>query len=289
MSVRYAGFCLFALITLTVALAADCSVAFAAGRSCPPDALGVSRVLTVDPGEHHRIGSIQYLETLPLANHEVVLTFDDGPQANTSRVLDALAAECVKATFFVIGNNARRSPQLIRREHDEGHSVGSHSQTHPLHIPRLPADAAQREIADGFASVDAALGASRRAAPFFRFPALNRTQALESYAASRRVMVWSADIYADDWLSIAPSEIARRPLERLELAGKGIVLFHDIHARTAAAMPEFLRGLKRRGFRVVHVVAASAGGPKIETVAAQWRALDPSVLVTPPHMHVQRH
>lgn len=260
----------------------------AADRSCPAGALGVSRVLAVDPREHAKIGSIQYLEMLPLEDREVVLTFDDGPKGSTARVLDALAAECVKATFFVIGNNARQAPQLIKREYDEGHSVGSHSQTHPLHIPRLPQGVAEKEFSDGFASIQAALGPSRRPAPFFRFPALNRTRALEGYAASRNVMVWSADIYADDWMPISSAEIAKRPLDRLELAGKGVVLFHDVHARTAAAMPDFLRGLKKRGFKVVHVVAANPNAPKADTVASQWRALSPSVLVTPPHMRMQR-
>lgn len=265
-----------------------CGVTQAADRSCPAEALGVSRVLAVDPREHARIGSIQYLEMLPLEEREVVLTFDDGPKESTAEVLEALAAECVKATFFVIGANARQSPQLIRREHDEGHSVGSHSQTHPLHMPRLPNSMAEKEFNDGFASIQAALGAGRKAAPFFRFPALNRTRALEGYAASRGVMVWSADIYADDWMPISSAEIAKRPLDRLELAGKGVVLFHDVHPRTAAAMPSFLRGLKSRGFKVVHVVAAREEEPKAETVTTQWRALSPSVLVVPPHMRVQR-
>ncbi len=70
---------------------------------CPghPDAIGTSRTLVVDPLDHRKIGTMSYSETLPLADHEVVLTFDDGPlPPYTNRVLDILDAQCVKADLF---------------------------------------------------------------------------------------------------------------------------------------------------------------------------------------------
>lgn len=267
------------------ALFATTSAVLAA--SCPshPHALGTSRVLTVDPAAHPRIGSIQYRETLALRDHEVVLTFDDGPASpNTPRVLDALKAECVQATFFVIGALAKRSPALMRRLHDEGHSIGTHSLNHPVNMPHIPQTAAEKEIADGIAAARAALGPGRHLAPFFRFPALNRTVALENYAAGQGLMMWSADHYADDWMKISPEEVAARPLRRLERAGRGVVLFHDIQGRTAAALPAFLRGLKERGFRIVHVVAVSGATPQLVSAPADWRALDKRLLDLPPHM-----
>ena len=72
------------------------ATASAPAAECPghPDALGTSRVITVDPAEHGRIGSMQYHESLPLEDKEVVLTFDDGPlPPYTNRVLETLAAE----------------------------------------------------------------------------------------------------------------------------------------------------------------------------------------------------
>ena len=75
--------------------------AAAAAGECPhnPQAIGTSRVLAVDPTEHARLGTMQYPETLPLADKEVVLTFDDGPiPPRTDKILAILAAECVKAT-----------------------------------------------------------------------------------------------------------------------------------------------------------------------------------------------
>ena len=94
-------------------------------------------------------------------------------------------------------------------------------------------------------------------------------------------MIWSVDIYADDWKRISSEEIADRPLERLERAGKGIVLFHDIHSRTAAAIPAFLRGLKERGFKIVQVAPADAEHPMTETKLEEWHALDRSLLKSP--------
>jgi peptidoglycan/xylan/chitin deacetylase (PgdA/CDA1 family) len=277
------------MLRLAISTVVLCALAAtpSAAAECPghPDALGTSRVLYVDPAEHPLIGSIQYRETLPLADHEVVITFDDGPSSqNTPRVLDVLRSECVKATFFSVGAMARNAAAILRRAYDEGHSIGSHSQNHPLNLPHLPPNVAWQEMEDGIASVSKALGAGRAIAPFLRFPALNRTSDLELKALASGLMVWSADIYADDWLLITPEEVARRPLERLRQAGKGIVLFHDIHARTAAALPAFLAGLKQGGFRIVHVAPAGAGQSKTVTASVQWHALDRALLGLPANM-----
>src|SRR5215831_9986359 len=156
--------------------------AAAAAADCPghPDALGTSRVLVVDPAEHARIGTMQYHETLPLADKEVVLTFDDGPlPPYTERILEALAAECVKATFFMVGRMARAYPDVVRRVYNEGHTVATHSQNHPIIFTRLSLQAAENEIEQGQASVAAALGDPRAMSPFFRFPGLGRSKAIE--------------------------------------------------------------------------------------------------------------
>ena len=112
-------------------------VAASAGE-CPgnPDALGTSRTIVVDPRDHIRIGTMDYAETLPLADREVVLTFDDGPiPPYTTRVLDILAAECVHATYFIVGEMAKEYPALVRRAYDAGHTIGTHSMNHPHPLP----------------------------------------------------------------------------------------------------------------------------------------------------------
>src|ERR1022692_882269 len=128
---------LLACISAPAALAADCP-----GH---PDALGTSRTLVVDPREHPRIGTMQYPETLPLQDHEVVLTFDDGPLPhNSNQILEILASQCVKATFFTVGRMAQGYPEGVRKLVAAGHSVGTHSQNHPLTMNKMPVERAKQ-------------------------------------------------------------------------------------------------------------------------------------------------
>ena len=238
--------------------------AAAQAADCPgnPGALGTSRVMTIDPQEFARIGTIQYARSLPLQDKEVVLTFDDGPMPPyTNRVLDVLAEQCVKANYFIIGRMARGYPQIIRRIMTEGHVIGTHSQNHPLAFERMPINLVQREIEDGIASVGAALGDRKAPAPFFRIPGLLRAPQVESYLQSRGLVTWSADAVADDWKHISAAEVVRRAMARLDEKGKGILLLHDIQPATALALPELLRELKAKGYRIVQVAPGQRGAP----------------------------
>jgi peptidoglycan/xylan/chitin deacetylase (PgdA/CDA1 family) len=267
---QWAALCFVLLPGLLTCLTAQAVSA----ADCPghPDALGTSRTLVVDPREHPRIGTMQYPETLPLDDHEVVLTFDDGPlPRNSDQILQILAAQCVKATFFTIGRMAQAYPEGVRKLRDAGHTIGTHTQNHPLGMDRMPIERARQEIDDGIASVTAALGDSTALAPFFRFPGLARAEAAQEYLASRGIQVWSADFLADDWRHISSSRVYELAIKRLEDKGKGILLLHDIQARTVAALPGILRELKTRGYRVVHVVPATPQNPPTPTEPQQWQ------------------
>jgi peptidoglycan/xylan/chitin deacetylase (PgdA/CDA1 family) len=245
-----------------------------AAAECPgnPNALGTSRTLVIDPAEHARLGTMQYSESLPLADHEVVLTFDDGPlPPYSTRILNVLAAECVKVNYFLVGRMAHTFPDLVRRIRDEGHTIGTHTQNHPLAMDKMPLAAAQKEIDDGIASVTAAVGDPKAVAPFFRVPGLARTAAIESYVAGRGLDTWSADFPADDWFKrISASEVLRRALSRLEARHKGVLLLHDIQPATALMLPTLLKELKARGYRIVQVVPATTERPKTPTAPQQW-------------------
>ncbi|WP_114358568.1 MULTISPECIES: polysaccharide deacetylase family protein [Rhodopseudomonas] len=247
----------------------------ARAASCPgnPDALGTSRTLVVDPREHPRIGTMQYGETLPLRDREVVLTFDDGPLPRESnQVLDILAKECVKATFFVVGRMAKTFPEGVRKLRDAGHTIGTHSQNHPLSFNRMSVEQAQQEVDEGIASTLAALGGDRAAlSPFFRIPGLLRAEAVEGYLASRGIQAWSADFPADDWRHVSPDTVFHLAMSRLAAKGKGILLLHDIQPRTVAALPRILQALKAGGYKIVHVVAATQDLPKTATTPQEWR------------------
>src|SRR5947209_11497656 len=243
----------------------------AKAQECPPGALGVSRTLVVDPMEHARVGSMQYSESLPLNDHEVVLTFDDGPlPPYTSRILDTLASECAKATFFMVGRMARGYPALVRRAYNEGHTIANHSQNHPFTFHKMTVDQASHEIEDGYASLRDALGDPKAVSPFFRIPGLLRQTSVEQYLAAHNYMTWSVDFLADDWTHINNREVTRRAISRIEARGKGILLLHDIQPATALALPDILHELKARGFKIVHVVPAGVDRPKTVTEPEQW-------------------
>jgi peptidoglycan/xylan/chitin deacetylase (PgdA/CDA1 family) len=250
--------------------------------ACPghPDAIGTSRTLVVDPRAHPRIGSMQYPETLPLHDHEVVLTFDDGPlPRNSNRILQILADQCVKANFFLVGKQSRAYPASVRELVALGHTIGTHSQSHPLNFETLPPDAIKQEVEDGIASAAAALPDPTMVAPFFRVPGLLRSRAVEDWLASKGIQIWSADFDADDWRRISPEQVYERAMKRIEAKGKGILLLHDIQARTVAALPMILHGLKVRGYHIVHVVPATPQRPATPTDPMEWRLHPPSAML----------
>ena len=193
---------------------------------------------------------------MPLADKEVVLTFDDGPlPPYSNQVLDILAAQCVKATYFMVGTMAHAYPQVVRRVYEAGHTIGTHCEHHPSHFSRLPPDRLREEIDGGIADVGAALGDPKYLAPFFRFPGLDRSDTAESELAARSLIAFSSDTVADDWhRRITAKEIVALALKRLEARGNGILLLHDIHPVTVAALPGLLKALKDNGFHIVQVV-----------------------------------
>ena len=172
--------CLLA-VSLLPAISSTTSPAQA--ESCPgnPDALGTSRTLTVEAAALPRIGKMQYKTTLPLKDHEVVITFDDGPlPPYTNRILDTLKSECVKVTYFLVGQMARAYPDTVRRIYNAGHTIGTHSQHHPLTFDQMGLPRITSEVDGGIASVQKAVGDARAVAPFFRIPAIFSKTALFS-------------------------------------------------------------------------------------------------------------
>jgi peptidoglycan/xylan/chitin deacetylase (PgdA/CDA1 family) len=248
---------------LGVVLAATAASATAHAESCPrKGALGTSRTLAVDAASTPRVGLKSFPQTLPLADHEVVLTFDDGPWPTTTpKVLAALAHECVHATFFLIGKPASEHPELVRRIAAEGHTIGTHTWTHPS-LARIKPGVAIEQIDHGISAVEAVLhdgGITASLAPFFRFPGFESTQATLDLLQSHGITVFGADLWASDWNPMTPRQELKIITERLTVAHKGIILLHDPKAHTAAMLPAFLDYLRQNHYRVVHLVAAAPG------------------------------
>ena len=250
-----------------------------AAAECGPDKLGTSRVVAVGTQGGLEVVLETYPRTIPLADHEVILTFDDGPDAaNTPKILDALAAQCVRATFFEIGRNAAALPQLARREVLDGHTVAFHTWSHPQPTLRfLPGgDAAARaDILRGMIAVEKAAygrdvsGAEPKdmnlEAPFFRYPGFADTPDLNAWLAANDVGIFGVDLWASDWIRMTPEEELKLVMSRLDKAGhKGMLLMHDNHPWTAAMVPMLLRRLKAEGYKVVHLVGRGPGsGPTV--------------------------
>src|SRR5437763_932647 len=236
----------------TIAQAADCP---------RPGTLGTSRVLAVDAAYTPRVGLKSFAQTLALDDHEVVLTFDDGPwPPTTPKVLAALAKECVRATFFLIGKPASEHPELVRRIAGEGHTVAHHTWLHRS-LRRIKPGETTDEIDHGISAVEAALhGAATTtpSTPFFRFPGFESTPATLDLLQARGIVVFGADLWAGDWNPMTPAQQLRLLTERLKRARNGIILLHDPKAQTAAMLPAFLRYLKDNHYQVVHVVPAVA-------------------------------
>src|SRR5262249_36140089 len=176
----------------------------------------------------------------------------------------------VKATYFLVGRMSRNYPDMVRKIHDAGHSVGTHTQNHLYTLGRMSPARAHQEIDDGIQAAADALGNPAEVAPCFSIPGLVRTNVVEQYMAQKGIMIWSADFAADDWKHLSASEVMRRALTRLDQYGKGVLLLHDIQPSTALMLPKLLAELKRRGYRVVHVVPATPDLPKTPTTPDQW-------------------
>jgi peptidoglycan/xylan/chitin deacetylase (PgdA/CDA1 family) len=234
--------------------------ATAQAAQCPrPGALGTSRILAVDARATPRVGLKSFPQTLPLADHEVVLTFDDGPwPVTTPRVLAALAQQCVRATFFLIGRSASAHQDLARQIAAQGHTVAHHTWSHP-YTKRISLEAATQDIDRGISAVEMALHGTATTiptTPFFRFPYFESTTATLDLLQSRGITVFGADLWASDWNRMTPRQELKLITERLKAAGKGIILFHDTKAQTAAMLPAFLRYLRDNGYHIVHVIPA---------------------------------
>jgi peptidoglycan/xylan/chitin deacetylase (PgdA/CDA1 family) len=249
-----------AAMTAPMAQAAECS---------RPDALGTERTIVVDAKTYPRVGLKSFPQSLPLADKEVVLTFDDGPlPATTNKILAALSAECVQATFFIVGRNAKSYPDIVKAQIRGGHSIGNHTWSHPM-LDHLDETHALADIEKGFAADDAALGPLKPdTAQFFRFPYFASTPALLDQFEARGIPVFGADLWASDWLPMTSKQELELLTMRLSQSRKGIILLHDTKIHTAAMLPAFLRYLKVNGYKVVHVVPAPLIGARPATAAS---------------------
>jgi peptidoglycan/xylan/chitin deacetylase (PgdA/CDA1 family) len=235
----------------------------AAAKCDNPNALGVSRVVEIDTTGGPGFGFEHFKAYDFLRDHEIVLTFDDGPwPGHTPAVLKALAEQCTKAVFFPIGKHAGWHPEIMKQVAAAGHSVGSHTWSHK-DLSKLSEQEGKDEIEKGIAAVAIALG-NKSPAPFFRFPALRHPPELLKYVGERNIGVFSTDMDSFDFKMRKPEQVVASVMKKLEKHGKGIILMHDFQQATAKAAPDLLKKLKEGGYKVVQVVGKTPLEPKKE-------------------------
>ena len=228
-----------------------------------PDALGVARVVQIDTTGGPGFGFEHFKAYDFLRDHEVVLTFDDGPwPSNTPAVLKALADQCTKALFFPIGKHAGYHPEILKQVAAAGHTIGTHTWSHK-DLSRLTEAEAKDEIEKGIAAVSIALG-NKPVGAFFRFPALRHPPEMVKYLGERNVGIFSTDMDSFDFKMRKPEQVIASVMKKLEKRGKGIILMHDFQQATAHAAPELLAKLKAGGYKVVQVVGKTPVEPKKE-------------------------
>lgn len=228
----------------------------------PSGGIGVSRTVEIDASSGPIFGSFtkQAHEPSFLNPKEVVLTFDDGPMPwVTKSILDTLDTFCTKATFFSVGKMALAYPQMVREELARGHTVGSHTYTHPYNLGRMKAEKAHDEIERGLAAVATAAG--QPVAPFFRFTGLSDSAALLGYLQTRGIASFTVDAVSNDSYIADKQKLIDHTLKEIAGAKGGIILFHDIKTATAKALPEILTALKARGYTIVHMQPKSPALP----------------------------
>ncbi len=199
----------------------------------------------------------------PTDSPRVAITFDDGPGPSTPAVLDALAAEGVRATFFVLGRAVTEHPDTVRRIVAEGHQLASHGWDHGILIfrgPRHVTDQLRRtEEAVAEVAGEGALTRLFRAPHGFRGPAT----APAVRAAGYRMAAWTHGVF--DSAEPGAAVIARRA-ERA-LAPGVILLLHDADGwspgrprpQTVAAIPEICRSARHRGMHAVRLDELASG------------------------------
>jgi peptidoglycan/xylan/chitin deacetylase (PgdA/CDA1 family) len=200
------------------------------------------------PVNRDAAGALMLPRTLPATG--VALTFDDGPHPEgTPAVLEALARAGARATFFVIGEQVRRRPEMLARTVKAGHAVALHGYRHRLQM-RMSADAVAEDLARGVAAIEDAIGITPawHRPPFGIYsPAGLRA----ARAAGLEPLLWSR--WGRDWRKwTTPGAIAARATR--SVIGGDVILLHDAdfysahnsHRRTVDAVELITTELKRR-------------------------------------------
>ncbi|MFJ8356634.1 peptidoglycan-N-acetylglucosamine deacetylase [Bacillus paramycoides] len=182
------------------------------------------------------------------------LTFDDGPGKYTAELLNILKQNDAKATFFLIGEHVEQYSDLVTREKAEGHYVGMHSMTHDFKKLYTNGEYVN-EMKEDQSLIAKILGESPKLTrpPYGSKPGLN--EALRNKVVEAGLKVWDWTIDSLDWkYNNIPIDSASAQIVQNVLAGateqQEVILMHDIHPQSVAAVPAIIKGLKEKGYEL---------------------------------------
>jgi len=208
----------------------------------------------------------------------IAMTFDDGPSAKlTPKLLDLLAAHHIKATFFVIGENAAEHPELVQRAAREGHEIGNHSWSHP-YLSKMSDEGVRQQLQKTDDAIKNATGArpTLMRPPYGALTEHQKKWIHETFGY--RIILWDVDPL--DWKRPGAAVVCNRIVK--ETRSGSIVLSHDIHPGTIEAMPATLGQLEAKGFKFVTVSELiRMARPEAAKPAPKERAASPSPIVSP--------
>jgi polysaccharide deacetylase family sporulation protein PdaB len=188
---------------------------------------------------------------VPMNEKLIALTFDDGPNpVTTPQILDLLKKYDAKVTFFVLGKQVDRFPDVVKRETKEGHEVANHTYNHICFNKNIRSDVITKEILRAEKSIQAVTG---KKSPWFR-PPQGHYNDLVVHSVKKNgytVVMWSWHQDTKDWSSPGVHRIVNKVLRNAR--NGDIVLFHDYSTQTVEALKKILPELKKRGFRMVTI------------------------------------
>ena len=204
----------------------------------------------------------------------IAMTFDDGPHAtNTAKLLEMAAARHIKLTFFVLGECVEQNSDVLRREVAEGHEIGSHSWSHPNLAKLSHADVrSQLQRTEDLIEKTAGIKPKLMRPPYGELT--KRQRILVNHEFGYKVILWDVDPL--DWKRPGPNVVAQRIIAGARPGS--IILSHDIHPPTIAAMPQVFDALLAKGFKFVTVselLAMDKGGERPEVAKTPQARLSP--------------
>ncbi|MBA1334118.1 MAG: Peptidoglycan N-acetylglucosamine deacetylase [Firmicutes bacterium] len=201
---------------------------------------------------------MEYIRNGPRELNYIALTFDDGPDpVYTPQILDVLKEKDVKATFFLVGSHAAKYPEIVKRMHEEGHSIGNHTNSHRSLIP-LSDSATYGEIMLAEKTLE---GITGEKPTLFRPPRGVYSQFAQDILRQERYTLVLWDVSSQDWEEIKYTDIVRYVLKRVRPGS--IVLFHDSgniitsqggdRSNTVKALPIIIDRLREQGYQLITV------------------------------------